>query len=128
MQQDGRGSCTTRATIAKDLESSSNATKVLAHSLCAHCDTRSPESLASLESAVRSYAAEFREGKESPETLIIELKRLFERMDGHTPSLVTLQSSRALAACQSGCCALYQSTLAQIIDAYFAEPVREPAG
>src|SRR5512140_3719778 len=121
MQQHGSTPCTARAALAQLIESSSDGTACLARMLCAHCETRSSQSFADLESAVRSYAAEFRLRDEPPEKLVIALKRLFARMDGHAPSLVTLRSFRVAPTDHPGCCELYRSTLAQCIDAYFAE-------
>ena len=121
MQQDGRTSCTARAALAKVFESSSEGAASLARALCAHCEMCSPQSLAALEDAVRSYAEEFRLGREPPEKLVTALKRLFGRMDGHLPSLVSLRSFRDTSDIHPGCCTLYRSTLAQCIEAYFAE-------
>jgi hypothetical protein len=128
MQHDEIGLCTARAALAKDLESSSEGAALLARTLCAYCETRSPDSLVDLESAVRSYAAEFRRSEKPPEQLVVALKRLFERIDGHAPSLVTLQAIRVPSTDHPGCCALYQTTLARCIDAYFAELFPEPPG
>lgn len=121
MQEDGSTSCRVRAALTQLLESSSEGTASLARALCAHCEMRSPQSLADLEGAVRSFAGEFRHGREPPEQLVIALKRLFERMDSHLPSLVSLRSFRDSSADHPGCCALYRSTLTQCIEAYFAE-------
>lgn len=128
MQQDEIGLCTARAALTKDVESSSEGAALLARTLCAYCETRSPDSLRDLESAVRSYAAEFRLSEKPPEQLVVALKRLFERIDGHAPSLVTLQSIRAPSADHPGCCALYRATLVRCLDAYFAERFPEPPG
>lgn len=98
----------------------------LTRALCAHCETGSPQSLADLEKAVRSYAAEFLQRAEPPEKLVMALKQLFSRMDGHAPSLVSLQSFRDAPLKHAGCCDLYRSTLAQCIDAYFTEPTPKP--
>lgn len=119
--------CAVRAALDQIFESSSEEAARLARALCAHCEARSRRSLAELEQAVRSYAAEFRRRSEPPEKLVIALKHLFAQMDGHTPSLVTLRSFRDAPWEHSGCCALYRSTLVQCIDAYFPEPVPNSA-
>lgn len=115
--------CLARAALGLTFGSSSEGAARLARMLCAHCETRSRQSLADLETSVRSYATEFRLRNEPPQKLVIALKQIFARMDGHAPSLVTLQSSRHAPLEHPGCCALYRSTLTQCIDAYFSEPI-----
>jgi len=126
MQHDGINFCTARAALDQAFKSCSDGAVRLARTLCTHCETRSAQSFAELEKAVRSYAEEFRLRDEQPEKLVIALKKVFARMDGHAPSLVSLQSFRDAPLRHAGCCDLYRSTLAQCIDAYFTEPTPKP--
>jgi|GEM_PF-5106890 hypothetical protein len=126
MQHNGMNICTARAALDEAVKTCSDGAVRLARMLCAHCETRSRESLLELEKAVRSYAADFRLRDEPPEKLVIALKKVFARMDGHAPSLVSLQSFRDAPLRHAGCCDLYRSTLAQCIDAYFTEPTTKP--
>ena len=128
MQEDETTPCIARAAVAQLFESSSEGAARVARMLCAHCETRSRQSFANLEKAVRSYAAEFRLRDEPPQRLVIALKQLFAGMDGHTPSLVSLQSFRDAPLEHAGCCQLYRSTLARCIDAYYSEPFPESPG
>jgi len=93
----------------------------LARALCENCERPCPTSRADVEREVRSFAANLVLCDVPPEQVVIQLKHLFNCLDGHMPSLEKPIAPMSESPTHPGCCQWYSWTLTLCIDSYFDE-------
>ena len=93
--------------------------KQLARALCANCEESCPSTRADVEREVRSFAANLVLCDVPPEQAVIQLKNLFNCLDGHMPSLARTIAPRSESPAHAGCCECYSWALTLCLDSYF---------
>ena len=107
--------------LAQARDSCADETTQLERALCANCEGSCASTRAAVEREARSFAASLVAGDLPPEQAVIQLKKVFKRLDGHLPSLVKPTAPRSEPSGHRGCCEWYSWTLTLCIDSYFDE-------